>query len=349
MKKDIDLLIVNNCPAFYKINLYNELARRCSLHVVFLALTNQVVILDDYKRQMHFSYSVIAEVQIEERDKWRCFIQLYRTVKQLNYKKIIFGGYDCVEFFFLPFLLRKSSSVLQCESSVYESRVSGIKGKIKKILFSRFAFVLPSGTPHRLLFETLCYKGKIIQTGGVGIFNKAERTRRGATNQPRVWKFLYVGRLIPLKNLDWLIEQFNKNGEQLSLVGTGELENELKRKAGPNIRFYGFVPNHQLGEFYRQHDVFILPSVSETWGVVVEEAIYWGVPVIVNSQVGCQVEMVARPGTGIVVDMKKENALREAIGKMKQFYTAYKEKVNAFDFDKRDEGQIQAYLNTLHS
>ena len=81
MKENIDILIVNNAPAFYKINLYNELAKKSKIHVVFLALTNQVVIADTLKDDIHFSYEIISSCQIEFRKKLESFLKLYKIYK----------------------------------------------------------------------------------------------------------------------------------------------------------------------------------------------------------------------------------------------------------------------------
>ena len=62
MKKNVDILIINNCPSFYKINLYNELSKHCSIHVIFIGLTDQVVI----------NKSVIDDI---------CFHSLYSSVE----------------------------------------------------------------------------------------------------------------------------------------------------------------------------------------------------------------------------------------------------------------------------
>lgn len=79
---------------------------------------------------------------------------------------------------------------------------------------------------------------------------------------------------------------------RLTIVGFGEQEDELRALAGANVTFAGAVNNKRLPEIYQAHDVFILPSKSEPWGLVVEEALNNGMPVIVSDRVGCHKALI---------------------------------------------------------
>ena len=160
-------------------------------------------------------------------------------------------------------------------------------------------------------------------------------------------KFLYVGRLVDVTNIGLLVQEFNRNGKGLTIIGAGILEKSLKERANSNITFSGFIANEKLGEVYQTHDVFILPSKSETWGLVVEEAIYWGLPVIVSDRVGSSVDMVKDLGTGCVFHSNDRNSLHACIESMERDYTIYKAAVDKVDFDERDQKQVEAYVKML--
>jgi len=343
----IDLLIINNCPSFYKINLYNELNKYCKIFVIFISVTDQVYNEANYKDKIKFSYSIIQDVQIENRNKIKVFIKLLTIIKKINYKFIIYGGYDLPELRLLMLLKSKKNNCLQSESSIKESIVTGVKSIIKKILLSKISVVLPSGKLQADVFNALNYKGRYILTKGVGIFNKKERIiNNHSENYPL--KYIFVGRLIELKNIDLLVKAFNENGRQLTIVGSGEMEYKLKKISKSNINYAGYISNENIGNYYKMHDVFILPSKSEVWGLVVEEAIYWGIPVIISNAVGCQEEMVIKPKTGVVFDLKDANSLQKAIENIEGNYHYYKKNVELFDFDRRDKEQITSYLNILN-
>jgi len=348
MKKIIDVLIINNCPSFYKINLYNELAKQVKLHVVFIGLTNQVVINNCFEDDIHFSFELISNVQIEKRNKIKSLIRLYFICKHYDYKKIIYGGYADFEEKVLMWITKKSKNCLQFESSIRESRVTGIVAYLKKIIFARFIIALPAGKLQSAVFYSLGYKGVIIESKGVGLFNNSNLKKSKTNVISDELKYLFVGRLIPVKNIELLIRVFNNLNKHLTIVGTGVLENKLRAQANSNIEFTGFILNNELDKLYCSHDVFILPSISETWGLVVEEAIYFGLPVIVSDAVGCQEDMVLEPDTGVVFRNSDENDLVNAILKLETNIETYKQNCIAFDFQQRDKMQISAYLNILN-
>ncbi|MDR5865725.1 glycosyltransferase family 4 protein [Halomonas koreensis] len=95
---------------------------------------------------------------------------------------------------------------------------------------------------------------------------------------------LYVGRLAPEKNLDLLRDTFAamlaaRPDMTLVVVGDGPGRAALE-KALPQVRFTGFVPPEALARHYASADLFIFPSISETWGNVVLEAMASGLAVV---------------------------------------------------------------------
>jgi len=346
MKTEIDILIINNCPSFYKINLYNELAKHCKIHVVFVGKTNQVVINNSYQDDIHFPFDILSLVQIEKRYRLLSLFKLLKICCKYNFKKIIYGGYSDVEERLFLFLTSKRKNCLQFESSILESKVTGLVSIIKKVFFSRISIAMPSGNMQLAVFEALNFKGRIIETKGVGIFNKS-LIARAENNTDTKLRYLFIGRLIPLKNLEFLIRVFNQLQKPLTIVGTGVLEEYLKSISSSNITLTGFVNNHVIHELYTSHDLFILPSISETWGLVVEEAIYFGLPVLVSESVGCQQEMVIQPNTGCVFTPTDKNSLLEAIERIEANIDFYRQNCNSFDFEKRDKIQVEAYLKVL--
>ena len=232
-----------------------------------------------------------------------------------------------------------------CESSIFDVSLVGLKGLIKRCIINRMGAALPSGTPHKQLFDKIGFKGTLNITGGVGIFNKGKRNFFHKTSSEL--KYIYVGRLVDAKNVSLLIDEFNRNKKALTIVGQGPLEKELKRKAGNNIHFIGFVENDKLGAIYEEHDIFILPSKYEPWGLVVEEALYWGLPVIVSNKVGSSIDMVEKLGTGIIFESEDENSLHSSIVQMEQNLNQYCLNVEKINWEERDKEQIKAYTSLL--
>lgn len=140
---------------------------------------------------------------------------------------------------------------------------------------------------------------------------------------------LYIGRLAKEKGLEYLIQAVSSNISiaHLHIVGNGPLENKLKQlvdKLGidSNITFHGFYEPKALHNFYRQSDIFILPSITtpwitETWGYVLNEALYYKLPIIATNSVGAVVGgLVVDHFNGLVVEEKNISLLDKAISEL---------------------------------
>jgi glycosyltransferase involved in cell wall biosynthesis len=126
------------------------------------------------------------------------------------------------------------------------------------------------------------------------------------------FKVLYVGRLEPKKNLPFLIRAFQKVASlrpnlELVIAGTGTEEQALHRQVinadlWGKVTFLGQVPHDKLPELYASCDVFVLPSVLETQGMVVMEAMRFRKPVIVTDEIVSARELVESGTNGFIVD-----------------------------------------------
>lgn len=145
----------------------------------------------------------------------------------------------------------------------------GVKGFFKRIFLSRISRVYAAGQLHRKLLDALGYRGDIVITHGVGIYNVVETP----PFKPRaeVKNFIYVGRFISCKNLVNLAKAFENIPDcTLTMVGYGELDEKLRTIVPENVVFTGAVENANLPSYYRKNDVFILPSYSEPWGLLLK-------------------------------------------------------------------------------
>jgi glycosyltransferase involved in cell wall biosynthesis len=347
MKVKYDLLFLTNCPAFYKINLFNALAEKCKLGVIFIGYSDQVVIDSDFKIQCKFDYYFLQEVKLEDRNIFLSFVNLIKVLKKIECKKIIYGGYTFIEFLTFSFLFSRNKNILQTESA-HETKLTGWRFYLKKILLTRYFKAIASGKIHSEMLRKMGFNGEIIISKGVGLLNKnTVNSEKKDINDTGNLKYLYVGRLISLKNIEFLVDVFNKNKKPLTIVGKGILENELKEKANDNIVFEGFVNNREISVIYKSHDVFILPSLSEPWGLVVEEALYNSCVLLLSDRIGSKTELLEIPETGCEFNPESELSLNNAISIVENNYQKYLQNVLNFDLDKKDELQIDAYLKVI--
>lgn len=331
-------IFVTNIPAFYKIKLYNEINRKCKVHVIFIDSNESDRNNDFITGKIEFDYTILSG------SLWTKISQAKRIIDSTDYDELVIGGWDYLILWYLAFAYPKSRNSMFIESSCFDSITHGIKGAVKRLFIRRISKVYASGRSQKKIVDNLGFKGRTILTKGVGIFNYVVQP----PYQPReaVKDFLYVGRLVPAKNLELLIRVFNSLPEfNLHIIGFGELEVVLKADARSNIIFHGAVENIKLSEYYQKFDVFILPSIIEPWGLVVEEALNNGMPVIVSDRVGCMEEII-NEDNGCVFHYDDSDGLRNTVLKMTDldFYNNLRYNISKMDFTKIERNQIEAYL-----
>jgi glycosyltransferase involved in cell wall biosynthesis len=136
------------------------------------------------------------------------------------------------------------------------------------------------------------------------------------------------------------------------LVGAGEMESELHelaKREKVHVHFAGFKNQSELPVCYAAADVLVLPSESETWGLVVNEAIACGLPAIVSEAVGCAPDLIDEGKTGFTYPVGDTVALAErmaAVAKMKSaghdFAPALAEKMRAYSLQTAVSGTLHA-------
>jgi 1,2-diacylglycerol 3-alpha-glucosyltransferase len=158
---------------------------------------------------------------------------------------------------------------------------------------------------------------------------------------------LSLGRLVEKKNLATLVdahrircaEAGDTAPSDLVVVGSGPLDGALRAQcracgievvertgappfpeptapAGPRAFFYGFRQIAENPVFYALAEAFVLPSVIEEWGLVVNEAMSSGLPVIVSRSAGCAEDLVRDGENGWVFDPSSAGDLASRIARL---------------------------------
>lgn len=339
-----DYIIVTHIPAFYKVNLYNELAKKLKILVVFIASNTAEKRADDFTtlKNVSFSYEVLYNGDFQTRDTKLNIKKLKTILKNSQYKRLLVSGWDLKEFWYLVMFYPKSKNCLALESTILESTPKGMKGWIKKVFLSRISTVFASGNLHVKLLKALSFKGDIKVTKGVGIINKPNYKRVKKVYQKR---FLYVGRILQVKNLEALIIVFNDlTNHYLTIIGDGEEKEYLQSIANQNISFKPPIENIKLQTEFLDHDIFILPSISETWGLVVEEAIYFGLPVMVSKSCG-SMELVKNGVNGYVFDPMDMEEIKQLILSIDDvIFEKLLDGLSEFSVNEKDFVQVNIYI-----
>lgn len=168
---------------------------------------------------------------------------------------------------------------------------------------------------------------------------------------------LTVCRLIEEKQVERLVDAFAmaraRHRCSLLIVGSGPEEAHLRRRVDslglPNVTFAGFLNQREIARAYASADVFVLPSRNETFGLVVNEAMNFRLPIIVSDKVGCAPDLVHVGDNGFVfpwdrtddlaaclIELVRSPELRERMGRHSE------EAVAAWSYDSATAGLVQA-------
>lgn len=133
---------------------------------------------------------------------------------------------------------------------------------------------------------------------------------------------LYVGNIESVKGVDTLINasMLSTKINHLLIIGDGPQKENMKElsnnKDGVEITFTGRLPNPELPNYYALSDLFVLPTKGDTWGLVVNEAMACGTPVISTTEAGASGELLRHGENGLVIPPNDEASLAEAIDRL---------------------------------
>jgi glycosyltransferase involved in cell wall biosynthesis len=128
--------------------------------------------------------------------------------------------------------------------------------------------------------------------------------------------FLVVSRLSAYKNIDVIIEAFNKLELPLVIVGKGEQEKYLKSIAKKNIQFLGFQPDENLPKIYAGARAFVFSNVDD-FGIAPVEAMLCGVPVLGIRRGGIE-EIIQEGKTGEFFDAATPEVIADGVRRLRE-------------------------------
>jgi glycosyltransferase involved in cell wall biosynthesis len=171
----------------------------------------------------------------------------------------------------------------------------------------------------RLFFSPHCVDAAWFAARATAQARAELRARLGVGSDAKV--ALFAGKLVPLKRpMDVVAAaaRLKAGGRELCLLisGAGPLESEMSaaaRTAGVPIHMLGFCNQTMMPKAYAAADVLVLPSEQETWGLVANEALACGRPVVLSDAVGSAPDLAGDGSAGRVFPVGNVGALAKAI------------------------------------
>jgi glycosyltransferase involved in cell wall biosynthesis len=340
------LAVVTTHPIQYQVPLFRYLKERgLPLHVFFLSdrgvrgfdpgfgrdISWDVPLLEGYE------YEFVPNLRRESRSEDFFGLinpRLLRVLSRRRFSAVLVHGYRTLSMAGAMFVARaRGLPVLyRAESLSFAdlSRRKQIAGRGLNALVSAFLtigtrneeFYDKLGIPRRKRFLVpYAVDNQRFQAEAERITRQEARRNLGLPDDRTI--ILFAGKLIPVKRPDLLLEAFLRIGDgstHLAFVGDGELRSQLEARVAESglkqVSFLGFLNQSEISAAYKAADLFALPSDFEPWGLVVNEAMNFGLPVVVSDEVGSAADLVDGRDTGAVFPKGDLEALTHALGRL---------------------------------
>lgn len=323
------ILFLTNIPSPYRVDFFNDLGKRCKLTVLFEKLTSAERD-ESWKMQRFVTFQgIVLKGRSTDVDKAICF-DVLKYLKQKLYDVIIVSnvstptGMLAIQYMKLrriPFMIEGDGGFAKngrgFKEAVKRYFISNAKGYFSTSLSHDQYYLAYGANPEKIyryhftslssmdiLPELPCLKEKA-----------AAKLQLGFINDKMV---LAVGQFIFRKGFDVLLKACeNLEGDVcVTIVGgkpTAEYLQLVEQHNLHNVRFIEFKSKSELKEYYKAADLFVMPTREDVWGLVINEAMACGLPVITSNRCVAGLELVEDGVTGYIIPVEDDALLANRI------------------------------------
>jgi len=335
--KPLSLFVLTSHPIQYQAPLFRKLAGVIPEFKVFflsdkgyqehkdpefgVRFSWDIPLIDGYKNQfLEKEKDILSELSRNKPDYFLVYgwnKSIYRkaiaTAKKLGVKTFLIGENPLNQELFKPFWKRMLKKIILGKLLFNKVDAFLYIGKENKKFYQYY------GVPEdKLFFAPYAVDNQRFQKAAADLIPKIDELRAKLNIAPEDIVILFAGKLIPKKRPVDLLKVYvdlrsrflihETHSTKLIFVGDGPLrrpmEDYLKGLKFPDIMFAGFKNQTEIPEFYALADIFVLPSgLGETWGLVINEAMNFGLPVVPTSVVGSAPDLVRENENGFIVPL----------------------------------------------
>lgn len=331
MRKKIQLkvLFITNVPSPYRVEFFNELEKYLNLTVIFEKSTSDErdSSWNNYAFE-NFEGIVLKGIKINS-DTAIC-LGIINFLKRHKFDYIICSNFTSPTGMLAIQYMRKHSInyYLECDGG-FAKNGEGVKEGIKRYFITGANGYFSTGVACDEYFiaygadaeKIIRYPFTSVREEEIDI-NIPEKGRKDELREKLGMKeekiVLAVGQFIPRKGFDILLKAVSNLPEEVGVYFVGgepteeylllQNENQLN-----NVHFVGYKSKNILNEYYYASDIFVLPTREDIWGLVIEEAMAHGLPIISTSRCAAALELVKNDVNGYVVPVEDVDAISEKI------------------------------------
>lgn len=340
-RRKLKLLVTYSSPAPYSVALFEQLQRRypVDVHVLYLHATRAMQ--DEWKLAVPFSHDAL--ISPGKPGLCSAAVKLGHTILSGEFDVALLHGLPSVMALApllclagrLPFVIRSEANTIKERSFLKRLRnrlllppLVRAAGAVVVIGSSSREFWRSQGTPRcKVFLSPYSVDSDYWKRKAVTLCPQRERIRKSLGLGGEVC-IVSVARLEKVKAFDVLLnaaallsKSCLSNRFKILLVGSGSQESPLRKMVhnlglSDTVRFEGFRQQEELCKYYTAADVFVLPSKDEPWGLVVNEAMHFALPIVVSNAVGAGPDLVRNGINGFIVPTNSPQALASALEKL---------------------------------
>lgn len=325
------ILFLTNIPSPYRVDFFNELGKNCDLTVAFEGknATDRNIKWEN-KDGFNFNCIFLNGVRIKA-DQFIC-LSVIKMLKQ-KWDKIVICGYSSpTTMTAIQYLkLKKIPFYIEVDGGLVKQD-SWFKYKIKQYFLSSAIGWFSSGKETtKYLVHYGADKDKIIEYPFTSL-KEQDILKRVPTKQEKLNLrkelnlkeqkiILSVGQFIYRKGYDILIKAMQNIDKNIGvyIIGDNPMQEYLNLQQQynlTNLHFVGFKIKEDLKKYYMSADLFVLPTREDIWGLVINEAMAMGLPIITTDKCVAGLELVENGINGYIISIENSEILAEKINKI---------------------------------
>lgn len=363
------ILFLTNIPSPYRLDFFNELGQSCDLRVVFEAEKNYQLHEKWYSNKYeNFNAVFLKKGEIQERKvNWKILKQLDKKNQDLivvtNY------GYLTELIALLYIKLKKIPYCIEIDGGIIRNDSRILKLLKKFLMKNAKGYISPSNSSDEFLIYYGAKNNKIYRYPFTSIkkddllpklimINEKIKIRNKLKIKGEKI-VLTIGQFINRKGFDILLKSCTKLSKKygIYIIGGEPTQEyiELKKKLNlDNVHFVGFKSKDELKEYYMAVDLFVLPTREDVWGLVINEAMAYGLPVITTGRCVSGLELVKDYENGFIIPVNDEEQLAEKINMIlsndslcKSMSEKSLEKIREYTIEKMAERHMEIFEKIL--
>ena len=322
------VLWLTNIPSPYRVNFFNELGRYCDLTVLFEKESSEE--RDESWKNSNIDYFKAIYLKGKSVGVAEAFCPSVIKYLNRNYDHIVVTNYADPTGMMAVFWMKVCRIPYEIEGDgAFPNGHNGIKSTIKRILFhgARKCFstatlhdeyYLQNGVNRNVIVRypfTSVFKEEIVYTN-INEEDKNQLKKDLSITEKKI--ILAVGQFIYRKGYDVLIDAAALLDKEYGfyIVGgtpTKEYIDQINRRHLTNIHFINFMNKNELKKYFSIADVFVHPTREDIWGLVINEAMANGIPVVTTNRCIAGIEMIKDTDIGIITRINSPNELARGI------------------------------------